>query len=267
MKIWNVLVIAILLAALVGCLKFKRDQLFTPQSFDGDLSELNEIIEEAEEEPKEPEVIESSLGPLKSQDQQVNLKSMVDVLFLYSLPDKKLSTLLAYLTQSEQSPFMVQDAEVGLDGLIIVRTQKPFTGTRYFHAQYFYNENRAPYLQHMSFEFRPGSDSMQRAVEAISSHTERVGEPYMRTDDFVAWRLEPPLQIYVKRLDCMDLEFHPYNAYSQRDIGTIKIAVEIDPHLEGLEGEDLKAALSEEHPSFPSEDLFADECELPSGAY
>lgn len=263
--------LTLLLGIVLGCFKIKRDQLFTPQTFNPETDIIKEITQEDGEAEKEVHQTEMQLGPMKSQDQQKNLESMVEVLMLYSKEEAKLSTLLSYLTQSEQAPFVVQDSNIWTDGMILVRTQKPFLGTRYFHAQYFYGESVDPFLQHMSFEFRPGSDSMRRAVEAISAHKDRVGDPYIVKDDFVAWRMKSPLQIYVKKMGCMDLEYHPYNAYTARDIGTIKVAVEIDPHMEEEEGVE-SGHDHEEDPSIPEESIEPESineptvCDLPTGS-
>jgi hypothetical protein len=129
-----------------------------------------------------------------------------------------------------RQPVVTQNFNPDTGKMLIVRTGEALPGTRYFHAQFFEDENKQPYLQHMSFEFRPGPDAMDKAVKAVESQFPGLGKPSIKNADYIQWQTKNDYIVWVKRMSAEDLKDDPFNAHTKADAGTIKAAVEQEVH-------------------------------------
>ncbi len=169
----------------------------------------------------------------ESQKAKTSLKQMTRMLLNYTMNEQKLDELMATLKQDQQEPFQVTDKNPDTGEMIIVRTKSPPPGTRYFHAQYFADENHQYFAQHMSFEFRPSPEAMEQAIQMVQETFPALGAPMEESRDFIQWPLPNGYVVWVKRLDQEDLSNNPFNAYTQGDIGSIRVAVELNPESDG----------------------------------
>jgi hypothetical protein len=160
-----------------------------------------------------------------------SLQNMARTLYEYSQPQRRFEDLLRDLQQSGQKPFVAKDRNPYTGEMSIVRTKSPFPGTRYFHAQYFSDENGEKVLQHMSFEFRPGPQAMAMATQAVQQIFPNLGRPGLNREDFKEWKLPSGYTLWIKKMDKEDLDpNNPFNVYTAKDLGTIRVAIEEDPH-------------------------------------
>ena len=85
-----------------------------------------------------------------------SLNKMTQTILDFSNNSKRFEDLMFQLKNENQEPYISQDRNAFTGELTIVRTKSPLPGTRYFHAQYFSDENGEKFLQHMSFQSKPG---------------------------------------------------------------------------------------------------------------
>jgi len=171
------------------------------------------------------------LSPEESKEVLASLNKMSGILAEFTGEQKTLENLVAALKAQRQEPFIVKDKNEYTGEMTIVRTKNPPAGTRYFHAQYFTDENNERFVQHMSFELRPSVTAMNDAIKAVQTAFPNLGQPETQTNDFIQWNLGTGQVLWLKRLGQDDIADNPFNAYSESDIGSIRIAVELE--LEG----------------------------------
>lgn len=157
-----------------------------------------------------------------------SLKDMSKTLFVATQTPRKMKELIEFLRVTRQEPVVSRDSNADTGDMIIVRTKSPFPGTRYFHAQYFADNGKEPFVQHMSFEYKPGPKAFDDAQKAVSSAFPKLGKPTIKNRDFIQWPAENGYVVWIKRMGRRDLEDDPFNAYTPNDIGTIRIAIELD---------------------------------------
>lgn len=168
--------------------------------------------------------------------EEESLKQMVLALSKYSQGGATFDDLIRDLQDSGQEPFIARDKNEYTGEMNIVRTKSPLPGTRYFHAQYFTDEKGERLLQHMSFEFRPGPGALEAARQAVYSAFPAVGSPTTELEGFMEWKLNDGYTVWIKKMEEENLDaYHPFNAYTKNDIGTIRVAIEEDPHA-GMDG-------------------------------
>lgn len=137
--------------------------------------------------------------------------------------------LAAELARANLKPVVARDANKDTGELAMVRTDNTLPGTRYFHAQVFEDGKGAAHMQHLSFEIRPGKDSMDVATSAIRQTFRDLGQPLIQKDDYVLWRNRDGRVVSAKRLGPDDLKDNYFNAHSPEDVGTIWVVSEDDP--------------------------------------
>jgi len=182
---------------------------------------------------EEPSHASKPLNPTESANAKTSLKQMTEILAAFTVQERKLSDLMEALKKAQQEPFQVRDSNQHTGEMIIVRTKSPPQGTRYFHAQYFTDENQQSFAQHMSFEFRPSPEAMDQAIEMVQETFPDLGAPMEETRDFIQWELPHGYVVWVKRLNHEDITNSPFNSYNQGDIGSIRVAIELNPEGEG----------------------------------
>lgn len=156
-----------------------------------------------------------------------SLTEMTSTLARFAKPRADLRDLLD--TIQDQQPVITHDSNSVTGEMAIVRTKKPLPGTRYFHAQFFNNEDGQPFVQHMSFEFKPGPTAMADAVQAVHSAF-GVQSPETQREGYAKWDLPDGHILWVKKMDRDDLKDDPFNAYSDSDVGTVRVVLEAEIH-------------------------------------
>lgn len=171
--------------------------------------------------------------PLDS-DSELSLELMTRLLADFSKPERSSAELIETLAESGQAPQHAIQSNPYTGAMKVIRTENPPKGTRYFHAQYFgeaegFKNDR---LQHLSFEFRPGTEAFENVVAKLRSRFDGLREPSFINENFVSWEVGDNYVLWVKRMDQSDLKDHPFNAYSAADIGSIRVAIEEEIHDE-----------------------------------
>jgi hypothetical protein len=168
-------------------------------------------------------------------EQATGLENLVSILADAVLFKHNIDSLMTTLETLKQSPYKATDSNPYTGDMTIIRTKSPWPGTRYFHAQYFTDENRQSYPQHLSFEFKPGEKSFAEVQKVIREILPGLSEPSIQKEKFIQWELHNGYVIWVKVLEQRDLEPNPYDAYTTADVGTVRVAVELSPHDDGDE--------------------------------
>lgn len=172
-----------------------------------------------------PNTVPSAMKP--SAQDVANLQRMVLLFKDYARPGTSVQKLIEALKSEKQEPFLVKDANPYTGEIQVVRTKSPFPGTRYFHAQFLTTNEGVQFVQHMSFEFRPGQGAFEQAVSAVQSAFE-VNQPDQVYPDFQAWNVgQSGYVVWCKKMGVKDLGPDPFNAYTAADKGTIRCALEI----------------------------------------
>lgn len=162
-----------------------------------------------------------------------NQKFLASLLHEFIKPERKPEELFQFLRSSRQRPYLLRDKNDITGEMDIIRTKSPLPGTRYFHAQYFGDANNPRFLQHMSFEL-PGSEpqAWSQALDTVQSSFPGLRSPVASRPDFVEWDAGDGYSLWIKRLDASDLKDNPFNAYTPADVGTIRVAIELNPEAE-----------------------------------
>ena len=112
----------------------------------------------------------------------------------------------------------------------VIRSRINLPGTRYVHAQFFSGAKSKEYLQHFSFEIEPGMKRFEETKRLIQNSFELTSPPSYTSDEFISWE-KGPYTIWIKKLNQQDItEPHPFNAYSEKDKGSIRVAIELNIH-------------------------------------
>lgn len=164
----------------------------------------------------------------KSKIQKNHVAAMSLLLKQYSSPHFSLTDVIDDLDSKKMEPLLLKESNPHTGTMYVLRTESPLPGTRYFHAQYFENKNREPYLQHMSFDVKPDRNAFQNAIRTVKSIFSNLSAPKIVKPDFIMWPLRNGYNVWIQRLHQDQLAGDPYNAYDSNDAGTIKIALELD---------------------------------------
>ncbi|HRO67588.1 MAG TPA: hypothetical protein PL182_08495 [Pseudobdellovibrionaceae bacterium] len=183
---------------------------------------------------------QGSRSPLDSasrdQKSRESLETMSRLLAKAFNPSTTLEEVVSELKKTGQKPFVTRSENPATGRMMIVRTKSPLPGTRYFHAQYFTDEQNKVFVQHMSFEFKPGPDSLREAVQT-AMRSFRLGQPREQKADFLQWDLDDDYVLWIKRKSAEDLTDDPFNAYDpEKDDGTVQVAMEMKIHGDAEEG-------------------------------
>lgn len=162
-----------------------------------------------------------------------SLNELTETVAATTQPNAAFSSLVERLQRGGQNPHVIRDANPDSGEMLIVRTESPLAGTRYFHAQYFTNESGERFAQHISFEFKPGPDAMAEAVAAVERNFSDLSVRTHERSDYVRWKLGDDRVVWVKKLNEEDLNNDPFNAYTKEDVGAVRVAIEQDPHADG----------------------------------
>ncbi|MGE3260912.1 MAG: hypothetical protein AB7K68_03940 [Bacteriovoracia bacterium] len=131
---------------------------------------------------------------------------------------------------------MAKDFNQYTGKMIVVRCNNPPPGTRCCHAQYFEDENKKSFLQHMSFEVRPGKGAMEQVISSLEEALKplklgKLEKPVSKTEDKVHWELQEDYTATIKKLSTADdLKNDPFCAHDpEEDKDSYKVMVEMAP--------------------------------------
>jgi hypothetical protein len=180
--------------------------------------------------PQTKPVSDSSSSPTVPQKKQLHqsMIKMNSLLKKYTLTNHSLKEIIDRLDALKMAPVLYKDSNPYSGSMFILRTESPLPGTRYFHAQYFSDNKTEPYLQHMSFDIPPEKNGFQRSINAVKSTFGNLNKPTIVKKDFIMWPWKKGYNLWIQRLNKDNLSGDPFNAYDEKDVGTIKIAVEMD---------------------------------------
>lgn len=156
-----------------------------------------------------------------------SLREMAKIVRDAVKPGARMEDLLRTLQEGRQQPFISRNGSAETGALMIVRTKNPPPGTRYFTAQYFTDANGAKSLQHISFEFKPGSTSYE---EAVKISREILGAPAEVRGRFTKWNLPDNRIHWINEPTVEQLIENPINPHTREDAGTVVFAIEDEIH-------------------------------------
>ncbi len=125
----------------------------------------------------------------------------------------------------------IQDLGEGR-GFSVVRTMNSLKGTRYFHAQFFSDENGKEHLQHMSFEMS-AKEPFERVRELAKAYLSSEIESETKRSDYHLWKMKNGYNVWVKVMTKEELLDDPFNAYTENDAGVRRLVIEQEIHPEG----------------------------------
>jgi hypothetical protein len=183
--------------------------------------------------PEQVKALKTSKNPKFKKSKPLNEKESLtaysNIMFQFSNPKRNKEELITILNEWNLKPLLKEDSNEDTGSMTIVRTEKTLPGTRYFHAQYFSDSNGQT-LQHLSFEFKPGPLAMKQAISVIQQEFKIQSKPTMKKDGFISWNKDDRYTVWIKKLTAEDLKDDPFNAYSPLDVGTIRVAMELEIH-------------------------------------
>lgn len=166
--------------------------------------------------------------PARSSNPQHSLFTMNKILKHFSLTQHRLEDIIARLDALKMRPVLHRDQNPYTGTMYVLRTDSPLPGTRYFHAQYFSDDKHLPFLQHMSFDIPPQKNGFQNTIQAIKTAFGKLPHPSVVKKDLIVWPWKKGYNIWIQRLDKEHISGDPFNAYDEKDIGSIKVAIEMD---------------------------------------
>jgi hypothetical protein len=148
-----------------------------------------------------------------------------------SIQDLPLKNVMEQLRKLNLKPTLLKDENDYTGELDVLRTKNALEGTRYFHAQYFTQQDGSQYLQHLSFEFRPGKESFDFVKQLIQYQLGFSIRPSFESSHFISWKVKGR-NIWIKQLEANDLNaISPFNSYDpKKDIGAIRVTSEVEIH-------------------------------------
>lgn len=246
------IVVVLALAAISAFVLFGRSKSPEPTPSANEVStatpmtDISEQVQAATETPVDesmvvPEAKVDSKAPLYapvSAQERASLDTLSTILFEETRGTSTPKDLVTRLVRLGFEPMVARDSNEYTGSMVIVRTKNALPGTRYFHAQFFTDENGAFYPQHVSFEFRP-TQSFDDVVRSLEARFGRLGRPTTNDGIWMTWKLPNDYSLWIKKMEKQDLTGDPFNAYSTEDLNTLRVAIEKDvagheddePHL------------------------------------
>lgn len=208
----------------------KEEQSSINNSSTNKISNSNTAAKSNSAQPA-PNFSASPKTPL-SRVEQDSIRAMVAAMAQASQVNHKPESLIKSLRDAGMGPIIGKDFNEDTGKMIVVRTKDTLPGIRYFHAQYFEDENKVQFLQHLSFEIRPAPDAMETAFALLKDFKKNLSKPNL-SNNFIEWNDDDGYSIWLKKLTLEDIKKmrkEPYNSYSTDDVGTVQAAIEQSPH-------------------------------------
>lgn len=157
--------------------------------------------------------------------------------------------LVEFFENKGLSPMVSNDVNPYTGAMMMIRTKKSLPGTRYYHAQYMGDNADDMLLQHISYDYRPGEGSFERAMLAAESSYDLSNKRMSKDGTFVSYDVgeEGTHILWIKEMSKEDLANDLMNAYEESDEGTVKVAIELKIHEEGDHDEDGEGEGSHSH--------------------
>ncbi len=167
-----------------------------------------------------------------SKDEVKSVKKLFETFFASPRGKDNLNKLIRQLRLNGLDPEMARDFNPYTGKMLTIRTNEALEGTRYFHAQFFQDDEtgKDPVRQHLSFEIRPSPDCMKVGQEIVEAKLgKKLGTPTsQRGDEWIEWKKDGE-SIWLQRLGRNDLNADRLNARTIADIGTCRAAIEQIP--------------------------------------
>lgn len=176
------------------------------------------------------EFIEKSLAAV-SPNERESLLGLSSIMSKFTLDEGhgQIKELINELKNKQMKPYLMQDTNPDTGTMNVVRTKSTLPGTRYFHAQVFKDDQGRDFIQHVSFEFKPGPNSFDAVKAALIKEAGITSAPVIEKDGFVAWSVGP-YSVWAKVQTEEDFKDDPINAHDKNDVGTIRAAFELEIH-------------------------------------
>ncbi|MBC7754096.1 MAG: hypothetical protein H7Z71_07645, partial [Moraxellaceae bacterium] len=172
---------------------------------------------------------ESPGGPLSAEEvESVHqiVKTIAQAISQKSNSQKFMKALLGL----KLKPKFIDQQETSLGSMVTVRTENALEGTRYLHAQFAGEKNNADYLEHISFQIRPGSNSFQKAIEILNQFLPKNKITKESDSDYVLYNTTDGYVAWAKIANREDLKSNKYNASAPEDVGTVIVTIEQEIH-------------------------------------
>lgn len=145
-----------------------------------------------------------------------------------------INMLMDELEGMQLAPSRVEDKNEYTGNMSIIRTGKNLTGTRYFHAQFFSNDNGGHDLQHLSFDYQGDKADLARVAQNLAQYMKIKSTPEISRAEYRKYRVNDKYIFWAKifdKGDYINMKSHPYKAYTENDIGeVILVALEQEIH-------------------------------------
>jgi len=220
----NYLIILSFAAALLGCPPNGLQETQTAPS----RAATKAKIEKNRSESKEVTLGDGSL--LRPSEELFTAKDgflfMLKSIVFAAQPGRSLGDLINLLAKSDQNPRVYTDpSQRFFENQVVVRTDQPMVGTRYFHGIYFsLGDQLIP--SHLSFETNLGFDEAIEIVKSLSVTGKKITDEEDFSNGHIGWNFESDYEIRIKKLVSDDLIGHPNNAYTIDDIGIVVLTIE-----------------------------------------
>lgn len=137
-----------------------------------------------------------------------------------------------FLKENELAPEQSVNSNEYTGTMVMIRSGKGLPGTRYFHAQYMGDDPQNTFLQHLSFQYKPGKDSLARAVNSAEASFDLKDKKSYRNGEFITYNIgeEGTHQLSIEKAKLENLKNDPYNAYTKEDEGVIITRIELKIH-------------------------------------
>ena len=175
-----------------------------------------------------PALSELKYWPHPIPNEQISTNKMLGALLLVENSNLSPKDLVIELSKQDIPSKTTSNTNAETGEMVLVQSLPANSTAHHFHAQYFGDGDSNYLLQHISFEIRPGIKSLQDLIDDIKTRAPNLGEPDLQTSEFVQWQLKDDRILWIKILNKEDLQENPFYEYSLQDIGTLRVAIELD---------------------------------------
>ncbi len=142
--------------------------------------------------------------------------------------------LITFFEEENLAPEMSVNSNEYTGTMMMIRTEKSMPGARYFHAQYMGDDPEHTFLQHFSYQFKPGPKSLERAIMSAEGTFPLANKKIHRDGDFITYDIgdDGKYELSIEKANWESLKDDPYNAHTKEDVGTIITRIELKIHDE-----------------------------------
>lgn len=173
--------------------------------------------------------IEDFIIELEDSDHTLALETTLRMIKQVNLNEFDLTGTALELKDLGLAPKITTNENPDTGTMKVLRSQNSIPGLRYFHAQIF-NDNGKDFIQHVSFEYRPGEKSFKEVITSLIKTYQLTKAPEVLSANFVMWKIDDSHILWAKKLGKEELINDPIYPHDESDIGTIKVAIEQEIH-------------------------------------